>query len=101
MKKWQKYLLIFLVSFSTMHLIRDIFQDNGVSNALSTTLVKSNPSSFSHVYWSFFNGYILMGYGAISGTICLVRNKFGLLGYSVIGTTLLFWLAWSFYWLFL
>ncbi len=96
MKQWQKVWLYFIISFAFIHLIRDIFQDLGIKNLLSTILVKPNPLKGS-ILWVIFNTYILEIGALFVAFYLLARNKFGFLGYlTIIGSTLTvsFWIYW-------
>lgn len=96
MKQWQKVWLYLIVIYAMIHLIRDIFQDLGIKNWLSTILVKPNPLKGS-VLWIIFNTYILEIGALLIATYLLTRNKFEFLGYlTIIGSilTAFFWIYW-------
>lgn len=96
MNKWQKYWLYFIVSFSLIHLVRDIFQDTGVQNILSTTLVKINKPNLL-IYHSS-NTYFIEIAEIIMSLIVLKRKKFGYLGYSTIALFVITIIGFLFYW---
>ena len=100
MKNWQKYWLYFIIFYSILHLTRDIFQDLGIKNILSTVLVKY-PYSKSSIYWQVFNTYVFEISEIVLSIIILKRNKFDRLGYSTIIIALIIFLAWLCFWLFL
>ncbi|MEK7523392.1 MAG: hypothetical protein AAB788_03545 [Patescibacteria group bacterium] len=100
MKKWQKIWLYFLISYSFIHLIRDVFQDLGIKNLLSTVFVNQNPPTISQLYWSIFNTYVFEITEIILGIKCLINNKFGMIGYSTIVIAITILTAWSYYWFF-
>lgn len=96
MKKWQKIWLYFIITYAAVHLIRDIFQDLGIKNFLSTIFVKPNPLKGSLI-WVIFNTYVLEISALLLGICLLVRNKFGLLGILSIAAFILtvsFWIYW-------
>ena len=101
MKKWQRIWLYFLIVYSFFHLIRDIFQDLGIKNFLSTVLVNQNPPEISQLYWSIFNTYVFEILEIILGIKCLFINKFGEIGYLTIVIAATILTAWSYYWFFL
>lgn len=97
MKRWQKYWLYFLILFFLIHLVRDLLQDMGVKNLLSTTLVKPGPYKLP-LYWVIVNTYAIETIMIIFSVLCLKRNKFGKMGYLAIFLTLFFAVAWLIYW---
>lgn len=101
MKKWQRLWLIFLISYAIVHIVRDIFQDLGVKNFLSTVLVKENPSKTSFLYWGIFNTYVIAILMIILATKCLKTNKFRKTGFATIFMATFILIIWLFYWFFL
>lgn len=80
MLKREKYWLIFLIGFSGLHIIRDIFQDLGVNNVLSTILVRPHQKFYYDIYWWIFNTYAIAITEIILSLSCLLRNKFDKIG---------------------
>ncbi len=105
MKNWQRYWLYFLLVYSGLHLLRDIFQDLGVENWLSMVLVKPLPSkipvSWTRIYWLSFNTYIAAVLEIVLSIICLRRNKFSQLGRLTLVIAAISLILWLFYWFFL
>ena len=100
MKKWQKYWLYFVIAYSLLHIVRDIFQDLRINNLLSTLLVKTTPSKLP-IYWKIANTYIIAVIEILLSSVILIRNNFGRLGRLTIFITLIIIFAWSFYWFYL
>jgi len=101
MKSWQRYWLYGVLLFFIFHLFRDITQDLGVKNVVTTTLVKANQSNVPSWYWIVFsNSYVIEVIGIILSIISLKRNKFGLVGNLTIVLTIYFTIAWLVYWFF-
>ena len=96
MKKWQKYWLYFVIVYSFLHITRDIFQDLGIKNILSTILVKSTKSKLP-IYWNVFNTYIFAIIEILLSGFILKRKKFGRRGYVTIFIALIILFAWLFY----
>lgn len=103
MKHWQRYWLYLMITFWTIHIVRDILQDTGVRVFLSTVLVKTHPlyPSFTYPLWRYFNPYLVAVVEIVCASICLRRNRFALLGYFTIALELLFLTVWLTYWFFL
>src|SRR3989344_3717858 len=103
MNKWQKYWLYFVGTIFLLHFIRDICQDLGLPNILSTYFVKTTPNNLVNFpwYWWIFNTYIFELTELIIVIICLKRNRFGKLGYLSIGLLTIIFSAWLYYWNFL
>ena len=52
----EKFWLIFIIGFSMLHFVRDIQQDLGINNLLTSTLASPGPPKTSVViYWTVFN----------------------------------------------
>lgn len=98
MKNWQKVWLYFVLTFSILHLVRDIFQDFGIDNILSTIFVKSSASVPPHYWLVFVNSYVIEIMGIILAVACFKTKKFGKLGYFTICMMAYFFLAWVIYW---
>lgn len=102
MKKWQKFWLYVVILFSTTHIIRDIFQELGIDNFLSTVLASPGPPKVAFpLYWTIFNTYLIAGAEIMLSLICLKKNYFGKLGISTIIIAVYSLLLWSFYYFYL
>ena len=101
MKRWQRYWLYFVVLYSLLHLARDMFQDLGVRNFLSTVLVK--PGSLELPTWWVVAGntYVIAVLETSLAVVCLARDRFGKLGYATILGAAFMVVAWALYWFFL
>lgn len=97
MRLWQKYWLYFLLLYSLLHIIRDVFQDLGVKNFLSMMLVKKEPSR-PPIIWTIFNTYVIALIEIILAAICLKRKSFGKIGYLTILIGVFILIMWSFFW---
>ena len=100
MKQWQKTWLIIISAISILHFIRDISQDMGIKNILSTPFVKEHKNIPSW-YWFTFNTYVFE-----IGELCLVwwcvkKKQFGIVGYVTILWLVLEFSFWLYYWFFL
>jgi len=104
MKTWQKYWLYFILLYSSIHFLRDIFQDLGINNVLSTIFVKNDYHRVSreaiNVYRLVFNTYVLEISGFLISLYCLHRNKFGGFGYLTALAFPFVVAAWSTYYFF-
>jgi len=101
-KKWQKYWLYLLIFYSSLHLLRDIFQDLGIKNFLSTVLVKKSADPIvSYILWTSLNTYVIAIAEIVLAIICLKRNSFSRLGNLTILLALITVGAWLAYWFFL
>lgn len=102
MKKWQKFWLYMVILFSITHIIRDIFQDLGIDNFLSTVLASLGPPKVAFpLYWTIFNTYLIAGVEIMLSLICFKKNYFGKLGISTIIIAVSSLLLWSFYYFYL
>lgn len=102
MKKWQTIWLYFVIVFSTLHIIRDIFQDLGIKNFLSTVIASPGlPKINAVIYWTIFNTYALAVIEICLSTICLRKKNFGRLGLTTIIIAVLSMILWSFYFFYL
>ena len=102
MKIWQKTWLIFGITWSSLHLLRDLSQDFGIRNILSTQFVKHSPYTTASLYWLiFFNTYVYAITVLSLSIYCLKRKQFGKSGYATIMLTGLIFVAWLYYWFFL
>lgn len=100
MKTWQKTWLYLVIIYAILHLIRDVFQDLGIRNFLSTILVRQTPSKFPQL-WFLVNTYVIELSEILLALYCLYRKRFGTVGYSTIGIALVTFTAWLYYWFFL
>jgi len=100
MKRWQRYWLYITLSWSITHIFRDIFQDLGIKNFLSTMLVKRAGYRLPFP-WGSLVTYVIAAGVTILAVYCLRKNQFGKTGIATIiitGSAVLFW---SFYYFFL
>jgi len=97
MKVWQKTWLIIGITWSSLHLIRDISQDLGIKNLLSTPFVKPiNGAPWWYLY--VFNTYV---YEIIVGILCfyaLKKNSFHPKGTASLFLTAVIFSSWLIYW---
>lgn len=102
MTKLQKYWLYFLITYSLIHLLRDVLQDVGAKVFLSTILVKK-PSNLpaAALLWKSFNTYLIAIVEIFFSIICSRRNRFGKFGILTIVIAIITALAWLFYWFYL
>lgn len=100
MKLWQKSWLIFLIFYSSLHIVRDIFQDLRIQNILSTTFVKTTPLKLP-LLWVYANTYMIAFTEILISIYCLKKRSFGKLGYLTIIIALSVLSLWTFYWFFL
>jgi hypothetical protein len=102
MKKWQEIWLYFVIFYSFLHIIRDIFQDLGIENILSTFLASSGaPKVSATIYWTIFNTYVIASVEIVLALMCLRRKYFGLLGNITIVIAVTSAILWSFYYFYL
>lgn len=102
MNKWQKLWFFVVLVFSFIHIIRDIFQDFGIKNFLSTILASPGPPKVpSSVYWTIFNTYAIAVIEIVSASICLRRNYFGKLGNITLAIAIISMILWFFYYFYL
>lgn len=102
MKKWEKWWLLFVIFFAYLHIIRDIYQDLGIQNFLSTVLSSPGPPKIHYVvYWTIFNTYVIAGIEILLSIICLKRNYFGRVGLVTIIIAVVSLILWIVYYFFL
>ena len=93
----QKYWLYSVLTFFSFHLIRDLAQDIGFENLITTALTKQ--SDVPWWYWTIFsNSYVIEVAIIILSVVSLRKNAFGLRGKLTIFLTLYFVVAWLVYW---
>ena len=98
MKKWQKLWLYFVILIFILHLFRDMFQELGMRNFLSTLLESPGPPKVSLIfYYTIYNTVIIAIIEIIFALICLKRNKFGGLGKSTILIAISLFVLWLIY----
>ncbi|PIU37048.1 hypothetical protein CO005_00080 [Candidatus Roizmanbacteria bacterium CG_4_8_14_3_um_filter_34_9] len=98
MKKWQRYWLYFVITIFTLHFVRDIFQELGIRNFLSTFFESSGPPKVSlFLYYTLYNTVFMAIIEVAFSIICLRRNKFGVLGKATIIMTISFFILWLIY----
>ncbi len=99
MKVWQKTWLIIALMWSSLHLLRDVSQDLGIQNILSTPFVKyAQYTSASMYWWIFFNTYVYELTVLFLSIYCLKRQRFGKLGYATVLLTAIIFVAWLVFW---
>jgi len=100
MKSWQRYWLYVGIFWSSLHLLRDISQDIGWKNGLSTPFVKSY-TIVGPWYWYLFNTYLFEITVLLLSVVALKQKRFHPAGtLSLLFTTVIF-SAWLYYWFFL
>ena len=98
MKKWQKYWLYFVIIIFTLHFIRDIFQEFGIRNFLSTFFESPGPPKVSLIlYYTIYNTVAVAFIEVVFSILCLRRNKFGTLGKTTIIMAISLFILWLFY----
>jgi len=98
MKKYQKFLLYFVIIIFVLHFIRDIFQALGIRNFLSTFFESSGPPKVPLIfYYTIYNTVVLAIIEVVFALICLRRNKFGKLGKSTLIIAVLLFILWLIY----
>lgn len=100
MKQWQRYWLYLVIGYASLHIIRDLFQDFGIKNVLSTTLVKSSPSRLPTL-WVFVNTYVIALVEIVLSLFCLRKQEFKKVGYATIVIAVATLATWGYYWFFL
>lgn len=99
MNKWQRGWLYLVIIYSTLHLVRDVSQDLGVRNILSTPFVKAHPTLTP--VWFKYHTYPFEILMLLLSILLLRKNKFGYSGYlTFIATTVVFG-GWMIYWKYL
>lgn len=101
MKAWQKYWLYFAIVWSSLHLVRDVSQDLGIQNFLSTPFVKNSSYRYSIYWFLFFNTYIYAIAVLLLSIYSLKRKQFGKIGYITVILSVTIFVAWVYYWNFL
>lgn len=100
MKTWQRYWLYVLIFYSSIHIIRDLFQDFGINNFLSTILVKQSGLLYPWVQRSLPT-YVIAITEILISFSCLKKNVFSIAGQITILIAIMIFLYWSYYWFFL
>lgn len=100
MNRWQRYWLYVALSWSIIHIFRDIFQDFGIKNFLSTMLVKQAGYRLPFP-WRSWVTYIIALSEIILATYCFKVNRFGKTGVLTIIISILTVTLWSYYYFFL
>ncbi len=100
MKAWQKSWLTIGIAWSSLHLIRDVSQDIGIKNWLSTPFVKSY-SITAPWYWYLFNTYAFEIAVLLLSVIALKQKRFHPYGTISLILTVVIFSAWLYYWFFL
>ncbi len=99
MKYWQKIWLYLLIVYSSIHLIRDIFQDTGLRNFLSIHLTKSH-LNFAPT-WFKYNTYPIEILLILLAIMLLKKNRFGIYGYFSMIIAFFMLSGWFLYWFYL
>lgn len=94
MKKWQRGWLYLLIGYSTLHLVRDIFQDVGISNFL-TDILSSNSYKISSPFTNL-STYIIALTEIALALYLLRKNDFGRLGFLTMFIAFVTTLVWFF-----
>ncbi len=100
MKAWQKSWLIVGIAWSSLHLIRDISQDIGIKNWLSTPFVKSHTIA-GPWFWYLLNTYVFEIAVLILSVAAFKQGTFHPYGTMSLFLTTVIFSAWLFYWFFL
>ena len=100
MKIWQKLWIYFALLWSSLHLLRDISQDFGWKNFLSTPFVKISKPLLPW-FWYLFNTYF---FALIVLGLCLYAiriRRFHPTGTLSLLLSVIIFVSWLFYWNFL
>lgn len=97
MKKWQKMWLIIGITWSSLHLIRDVSQDLGLKNLLSTPFVKP-VSDAPWWYWYTFNTYLYAIVVGILSLYAMKKKSFHPAGTISLFLTIVIFSSWLIYW---
>lgn len=88
--------------FSLLHIVRDVLQDAGIRNVFSTVATKHTGSYMAFVLGkTIVNTYVVAPVEIGLSVICLLRKKFGFLGYLSMAVMTASFSAWLYYWVFL
>ena len=98
MKRWQKYWLYFVIIIFTLHFVRDIFQELGIRNFLSTVFESTGPPKVPLIlYYTIYNTVVMAIVEVVFAIICLRRNKFGKLGDLTLIIAISLFILWLIY----
>ena len=98
MKRWQKYWLYFVIIIFTLHFVRDIFQELGIKNFLSTFFESPGPPKVSLIlYYTIYNTVVIAIVEVVFAIICLRCNKFGRLGNTTLILAVSLFILWLVY----
>jgi|SRR3989344_10560 len=98
MKRWQKYWLYFVIIIFTLHFVRDIFQELGIRNFLSTVFESTGPPKVPlFLYYTIYNTVVMAIVEVVFAIICLRRNKFGKLGDLTLIIAISLFILWLIY----
>lgn len=98
MKKWQRYWFYLNIAIFTLHFIRDVFQEFGIRNFLSTFFESPGPPKVLPIYYyTIYNTVAIAIIEVVFSIICLKRNKFGALGETTIIMAISIFILWLHY----
>lgn len=98
MIKWQKYLLICVIIFSSIHLIRDVLQHFDIKIFLTEVLNKKNTSNTPVWFWTLFNSFYLEISSILFAGWALYKKSFKPFGFVAVFVLFIFFIAWIIYW---
>jgi hypothetical protein len=96
MKKWQKYWLYLTLSWSSLHIVRDICQDLGIKNTISTIFVKQTGYRLPFP-WRSWTTYGIAIAEIVLSLYCLKYKRFGKIGRATIFIAITTVALWSYY----
>lgn len=97
MKTWQKSCIFIGITWSSLHLIRDVSQDIGIKNLLSTPFVKPiNDAPWWYLY--IFNTYVYAIVVGILSLYAIKKKSFHPAGTMSLFLTVVIFSSWLIYW---
>lgn len=95
MKQWQRFWLIGILLFSTLHLLRDILQNLEISSWFTTAFAKkiSSPAPL----WLEATAILSLFLNIFASSIALVKKQFGKLGILTFFLFGVFAIMWAYY----
>ena len=100
LKPVQRYWLYFVLFLSGVHMMRDIFQDSGIINVLSSVFVKQSGYRLPYP-WRSGVTYAIAALEIVLAMYCLKRNRFATIGTITVLIFVFSILSWSYYYFFL
>lgn len=97
MKTWQKTWLIVGITWSSLHLIRDVSQDLGIKNLLSIPFVKP-VSDAPWWFWYIFNTYMYEIFVWILCFYAIKKKSFYPAGTVSLLISVIIFSSWLIYW---